>query len=109
MFRANAASGARLPDEGWLTDADLNILENEAHAPGRWGGRWGWSRGDARNNIGMANRGPYSSALMRKWNAAKQKSSRRAVRPPPYISKTDGRFHLLGFLYNIKGGGGGEG
>lgn len=69
------------------------------------GGRWGWSRGDARNNIGMANRGPYSSALMRKWNAAKQKSSRRAVRPPPYISKTDGRFHLLGFLYNIKGGG----
>lgn len=41
-FRANAASGARLPDEGWLTDADLNILENEAHAPGRrWGGMGG--------------------------------------------------------------------
>lgn len=48
VFRANATSRARLPDEGWLTDADLNILENEAHAPGR---RGGWSRGEARRGV----------------------------------------------------------
>lgn len=92
------------PDEDWLTDADLNILENEAHAPGR---RGGWSRGDAWKNIRIANRGTYSTELMGKWNAVKQKSSHHAVKSTRYISKTDGRFHLFGFVYDcshIKGG-----
>lgn len=96
-FRANATSRAQLPDEDWLTGSDLNILENEAHAPGR---RGGWSRGEAWKNIRIANRGTYSTELMRKWNAVKQKSSHRAVKSKRYISKTDGRFHLFGFVYD---------
>lgn len=79
---ASATRGAQLPDEERLTGADLNILENETRASGRQGG---WSRGDAWKNIGIANRGTYSTVLMRKWNAVKQKSSHRAVEPGRYI------------------------
>lgn len=96
MFAASATIRAQLPDEEQLTGADLNILENEARAPGRQGG---WSRGDAWKNIGIATRGTYRTELMRKWKAVKQKSSHHAAESGCYISKTDRRFHLFGFVY----------
>lgn len=96
MFAASATRRAQLPDEERLTGADLNILENETRASGR---RGGWSRGDAWKNIGIANRRTYSTELMRKWKAVKQKSSHRAVKPGRYISKTEQPFHLYGFVY----------
>lgn len=98
MYAASATSGAQLQDEEWLTNADLNILENEAHAPGRQGG---CRRFDAWKNIGIANRGTNRSELMRKWNAVKQKNSHHAVESERYISKTDHCFHVLGFVYKL--------
>ena len=87
LFKATTTSETQVVDEEPLTDADLNISEDEAYTPGRGEGlEWR----EHVENIWMANRGRWQVQWKLTRNTSEEQRSRhRAAESTNYISKTN--------------------